>query len=269
MSLKDRYGDWALVAGASEGLGKAWARALAGAGLNVVVVAMDREALEQVAAGMRSDFAVDTRVVVLDLTAPELAGRLAALDAELGIGVAVYNASFSPIGPFLEVPLEDKLKVLDVNARGPLIWSDVLGRRMAGRGRGALVLMSSLAGFIGSALVATYAATKAFDTVLGEGLWEELGRRGVDVMVCAPGFTLTPAMQATTPADKLAGLHPMEPEEVVREALERLARRSGPTVIPGRFNRWSRQVVGRLLSRRATVRLFSNRIRRTYGGQGA
>ncbi len=269
MSLKDRYGDWALVAGASEGLGKAWARALAGAGLNVVVVAMDREALEQVAADIRSDFAVDTRVEVLDLTAPELAGRMAALDAELGIGVAVYNASFSPIGPFLEVPLEDKLKVLDVNARGPLIWSDVLGRRMAGRGRGALVLMSSLAGFIGSALVATYAATKAFDTVLGEGLWEELGRRGVDVMVVAPGTIRTPTITKSTPADKLAKLLPMEPEDVVREALDRLARRSGPTVIPGRFNRWSRQVFGRLLSRRATVRIFSNRIRSTYGGQGA
>ena len=269
MSLKDRYGDWALVAGASEGLGKAWARGIAGAGLNVAVIAERREPLEQVAAGIRSDFAVDARVEVLDLAAPELASRLAALDDELRFGVSVYNASYSPIGAFLDVPLDDKLKVIDVNARGPLIWSDVLGRRMAGRERGALVLMSSLAGFIGSALVATYAATKAFDTVLGEGLWEELRRHGVDVMVCAAGFTLTPAMQAATPADKLAGLHPMEPEEVVREALAGLVRRSGPTVIPGRFNRWSRQVVGRLLSRRTTVRIFSNRIRSTYGGQGA
>ena len=269
MSLRDRYGDWALVAGASEGLGKAWARGIASAGLNLVVIAERREPLEQVAAGIRSDFDVDARVEVLDLAAPELARRLAALDEELRIGVAVYNASYSPVGAFLEVPLEDKLKVVDVNARGPLIWSDVLGRRMAGRGRGALVLMSSLTGFNGSALVATYAATKAFDTVLGEGLWEELGRRGVDVIVCAAGLTLTPTIKNSIPADKLGGLFPMEPEEVVREALDRLARRAGPTVIPGRFNRWSRQVIGRLLSRRTTVRIFSNRIRSTYGGQGA
>ena len=159
--------------------------------------------------------------------------------------------------------------MIDVNARGPLIWSDVLGRRMVGRGRGALVLMSSIAGFNGSALVATYAASKAFDTVLGEGLWEELGRHGVDVMVCAAGSTLTPKFKETTPADKRAGSSAMEPEEVVRETLFELERRSGPTFIPGRFNRGFRQVIGRLLSRRAAVRLISNGIRGTYGEQGA
>ena len=81
------------------------------------------------------------------------------------------------LGAFLDVALEDKLKVIDVNARGPLIWSDVLGRRMVERGRGALVVVSSVAGFDGSTMVGTYAASKAFDTVLGEGLWEELGHQ--------------------------------------------------------------------------------------------
>ena len=269
MTVMDRYGGWALVAGASEGLGEAWARGLARAGLNVVLVARRQDPLEQVAARMRSDFAVKARIEVLDLATPELASRLAELDAELGFGVSVYNAGYAPFGDFLDVALEDKLTVVDVNVRGPLIWADVLGRRMVERGRGALVLVSSVAGFHGSVLLATYAASKAFDTVLGEGLWEELGYQGVDVMVCAAGSTLTPKFKTATPEDKRAGLSPMEPEDVVGEALDKLGRMSGPTFIPGRMNRWSRQLIGRLLSRRAAVRLISKNIRSTYGARKA
>jgi hypothetical protein len=269
MTLMDRYGEWALVAGASEGLGEAWARGLAGAGLNVVLVARRKDPLEQVAGRIRGDFAAKARVEVLDLATPELASRLSALDDELSFGVSVYNAAYAPIGAFLDVALADKLTVVDVNVRGPLIWSDVLGRRMVARGRGALVVVSSIAGFQGSAIVGAYAASKAFDTVLGEGLWEELGHHGVDVMVCAAGSTLTPKFKEATPQDKRAGLSAMEPEDVVREALDKLGRMSGPTFIPGRMNRWSRQLIGRLLSRRAAVRLISNNIRGIYGERRA
>ena len=269
MTLMDRYGEWALVAGASEGLGEAWARGLARAGLNVVLVARRRDPLEQVAAGIRKDFDVKARVETLDLATAELASRLAQLDDELGLGVSVYNAAYAPLGAFLDVSLEDKLKVVDVNARGPLIWADVLGRRMVERGRGALVVVSSMAGFHGSAIIGTYAATKAFDTVLGEGLWEELGRHGVDVMVCVAGATATPAFKNEIPENKQAQLNPMEPEQVVRESLEKLGRMAGPTFIPGRINRWSQRVIGRLLSRRAAVRLVSKNIRGIYGERGA
>ena len=269
MTLMDRYGEWALVAGASEGLGEAWGRGLARAGLNVVLVARRQDPLEEVATRIREDFAVEARIEVLDLATPELAWRLEKLDDELALGVSVYNAGYAPFGAFLDVALEDKLAVVDVNARGPLIWSDVLGRRMVKRGRGALVLVSSVAGFHCSALLATYAASKAFGTVLGEGLWEELGHDGVDVMVCAAGSTLTPKFKTATPEAKRASLSPMEPEDVVREALDKLGRMSGPTFIPGRINRWSRQLIGRLLSRRAAVRLISKNIRSIYGEQGA
>ena len=269
MTLVDRYGDWALVAGASEGLGEAWARGLARTGLNVVVIARRRDPLEQVATSIRRDFGVEARIEVLDLATPKLANRLAELDDELRLGVSVYNAGYAPIGAFLDVALEDKLKVVDVNARGPLIWSDVLGRRMVERGRGALVVVSSVAGFHGSAMVGTYAASKAFDTVLGEGLWEELGHHGVDVMVCAAGSTLTPKFKEATPEDKRAGLSPMEPEDVVREALHKLGRVSRPSFIPGRMNRWSQRIIGRALSRGAAVRLMSRNIRSIYGERGA
>ena len=109
-------------------------------GLNVVLVARREEALQQVAACIRKDFAVEARVEPLDLATPDLGSRLLELDDELSLGVSVYNAGYAPIGTFLDVALDDKLKVVDVNVRGPLIWSDVLGRRMVERGRGALVL---------------------------------------------------------------------------------------------------------------------------------
>ena len=253
------------MAGASEGLGESWGRGLARAGLNVVLVARRKNLLEQTAARIREDFSVQARVEPMDLATQGLGSRLDELDNELRFGVSVYNAAYAPIGPFLDTALEDKLAVVDVNVRGPLIWADVLGRRMVERGRGALVVVSSIAGFHGSALVATYAGSKAFDTVLGEGLWDEFGRAGVDVMVCAAGSTLTPNFKEATPEEKRAGLSAMEPDDVVRETLDRLGRLSGPTFVPGRVNRWARQLFGRVLSRRAAVRLVSNSIRSTYG----
>ena len=126
--------------------------------------------------------------------------------------------------------------------------------------------MSSVAGFHGSAMVGTYAASKAFDTILGEGLWEELGRNGVDILVCAAGAIRTPKFKEETPDDQQASLSPLEPEQVAREALDKLGRTAGPIFIPGRLNRWSHLVIGRMLSRRGAVRLFSNNIRRIYEG---
>ena len=104
------------------------------------------------------------------------------------------------VGRFLDQSLDDKLRILDVNCRGPLILTHELGTAMAARRRGGILLMSSLAGFQGSPLVATYAATKAFNTVFAEGLWYELRREGVDVMACCAGATRTPAYEASKPA---------------------------------------------------------------------
>ena len=123
--------------------------------------------------------------------------------------------------------------------------------------------MSSLSGFQGSALVGTYAGTKAFLTVLGESLWEEWSPQGVDVLVCAAGATLTPNFEAQTPENRRSSAFPLPPEQVAREALQRLGR-GRPTWIPGAMNRVVHHTLKNLPRGRA-VRFISGATRKLYG----
>ncbi len=247
----DTYGPWAVVAGASEGLGAAFAGVLAARGVNLVLLARRAEALESVAAPLRNS--VEVRTVAIDLAAVDLAAQLEALCEGLDVGLCVYNAAFSQVGPFLEQSLADKQRTLDVNCRGPVIAAHVFGERLVRRGRGGILLMSSLTGFWGSPFVASYGASKAFNLSLGEALWYELAPRGVDVLVCCAGATSTPGFVRTSGA---GGPRAMTPEAVAREALDALG--GAPTMVPGRINRVAAFVLGRLLPRRVAVAIMGS-----------
>ena len=260
--FRERYGPWALVAGASDGLGAAFGRALAARGLDVVLVARRASRLERLADEIRAEHGVEARAVVQDLAVPDLVASLGAATAELEIGLVVYNAGLSIIGPFLDQPIENHLETLRVNCRGPLALAHHFGRPMARRGRGGIVLMSSLAGFQGSALVATYSASKAFDLVLGESLWEELRGRGVDVLSCCAGATRTPNYVASRPRRGRVDAPEMEPEEVASEALAALGSRA--SLVAGSTNRLLGLVMHRLLPRSVAVRIMGASMRRLY-----
>jgi uncharacterized protein len=257
--FKQQYGKWALVAGASEGLGAEFARQLAARGLHIVLVARRAELLTQLAEELRGT-GVEVLTVALDLGAPDLEQRLRAATRDLEVGLVVYNAAYSLIGAFVEQDLETKLRVLDVNCRGPLVVAHTFGLPMAERGRGGIILMSSLAGTQGSPHVATYAASKAFNLVLGEGLWDELGQCGVDVLTCRAGATRTPNYVASKP--RAAGGPVMEPAAVAAEALAALGRT--PSMVPGWANRAAAFFMGRLLPRRAAIRIMGNATRKMY-----
>lgn len=258
MDFRSRYGPWAVVAGASEGLGAAFAEALAARGLNLILLARRAELLEAVAARGR-EAGVEVRCEILDVGRSDLAERLAELTAGLEVGCGIYNAAAAPIGEFLDRSLGDLLRVVDVNVRGPLTFARTLAPAMAGRGRGGLVLMSSLAGFQGAPNIATYAASKAFNMVLAEGLWSELAPKGVDVLVSCAGAVRTPgyASAATKMKDPPGALDPIE---VANRSLDALGR--GPMVIPGGTNRLARFVLGRLLPRRAAIGVMANSTRK-------
>ncbi|MCB9754494.1 MAG: SDR family NAD(P)-dependent oxidoreductase [Myxococcales bacterium] len=245
----ERYGPWAVVAGASEGLGAAFARALADRGLNLLLLARRSDALERVAAPLRAS--VEVRTSTLDLGAPGLAAALEERVGELDIGLCVYNAAYSRIGPFLERSRDELEQIVDVNCRGPLIAAHAFGSRMRARGRGGIILMSSLTALVASPRIAVYGASKAFNLSLGEALWHELGPAGVDVLVCCAGATRTPGFLRSAGA---RGPSAMAPEDVAVQALDALGRR--PSVVPGWTNRLAAFALARLLPRRRAINIM-------------
>lgn len=261
--FRRRYGPWAVIAGASEGIGQAYAEQLAARGMNLITLARRAELLDADAARLRAAHGVEVCPVSLDLSAPDLASRFMAAIGDRDVGLLIYNACYSHIGKFIDVPLDDHQRTLDVNCRGPLTLVQQLAPRLIVRGRGGILLMSSMSGFQGSAMVASYAATKAFNTVLAEGLWYELAPRGVDVLACVAGATSTPGFEHSTPRAKQRKAMPMAPADVAREGLAALGR--GPLHITGRVNRLV-HALAQLMTRRARTRFFSSATEDIYAG---
>ena len=263
-SFAHRYGPVALVAGASEGIGAAFARRLAAAGVHLVLVARRAHPLEAQASELRAAHGIDVRTLSLDLGAEAAAGAIEDACRGLEVGLLVYNAASASIGRFLDTPVESHLRSVAVNARGAVLLTHALGRKMAARGRGGVVLMSSLTAFQGTPLVAAYGATKAFNLVLAEGLWSEFSERGVDVLACCAGATLTPGYERATPVRAASRFtpKPQHPDEVAREALAALGRR--PYVITGRGNRLASFVMRRVFSRRLAIATMARAMRRRY-----
>jgi short-subunit dehydrogenase len=253
----EKYGPWAVVAGASEGLGAAFAAAIAARGVNLVLLARRGEVLAGVAGDLRARFGVEVRAEACDLGRADLADTLAELTAGLEIGLGIYNAAFAPTGDVHTRAVSDLGRVVDVNVRGPLVFARTLAPAMVERGRGGLVLMSSLAGFQGAPNIAAYAASKAFNIVLAESLWSELSPHGVDVVGCAAGAVRTPGYAAAASGADAPGT--LDAAQVAEAALAGLGH--GPLVVPGTVNRIARFVLGRLLPRRAAIAIMAQSTR--------
>ena len=256
-AFRARYGPWAVIAGASEGLGAAFARQAAARGLDVALVARRGAALAQVAAALEAEHRVATRTIIADLATPGSAAHIAAAVADLDVGLLVYNAALSVPGPFLDVALATHLDAVAVNCASQLALVHGLGRRLRDRGRGGIVVVSSLSGFYGTGFLATYAATKAFGATFAEGLWSELGAAGVDVVATCAGATLTPGYAARAPK-RLPQLAPapMAPDAVADDALRALGR--GPRTIPGRGNRLASFFLRTFVPRRRAIHIMTD-----------
>ena len=241
-SLSVRYGPWALVAGASDGIGEAFARELAAGGLNLVLLARRTGLLQQLAASMESEHGISTRCITADLTSPDILAQVREHTDDLEIGLLVYNAGATHgAAHVLDKPLESALGLVALNCVGPLSLSHHLGGRMRARGRGGIMLLSSLASLSGGSYTAVYNATKSFEMILAEGLWHELKPQGVDAMCLMVGATRTPSMLNSMPSfADYPGL--MAPAQVAAEGLGFLGR--GPMWVAGAHNR---EIARRLL----------------------
>ncbi len=262
--FREKYGRVAVVAGASEGLGAAFGEALAARGLDLVLLARRAVALNALAAKLIEAHSVHVRTVACDLADAEFVDKLLAVTRDLDVGLAVYNAGASFTGPFLDGLLADALRVVDVNVRGPIRFVHALGPALCARGRGGVLLMSSMAGFQGAPQLATYAASKAFNVVFGESLWGELRGNGVDVVTACAGAIRT-ASYAKAAAVEAPGM--LDPSVVAELALKALGH--GPTAILGGVNKLALFVLRRLMSRRGAVKMMQRNIAKTVGaGRG-
>ncbi len=259
--FNQRYGTTAVIAGASEGIGRAFAHQLAEKGLNLILLARRREPLEAEAHVIRRRHGVTVTTVSLDLGSPDVGSKFEAAIEGHDVGLLVYNACFSKIGKFLDTDIASKLTTIDVNCRGPVVLSSIMAERLVARGRGGILLMSSMSGLQGTAMVSTYAATKAFNTILGEGLWAELRPKNVDVLVCMAGATSTPNFEAQTPEAKRKQVFPMSPDDVARGAIANLG--NGPVHYAGPVN-FAVAAATRFVSRRAAVSFISKNTRNVY-----
>jgi short-subunit dehydrogenase len=199
--------------------------------MNLVIVARRREALEQMALDIGTIRKSKVKVVAADLALESALETVQQATRDLDVGLLVAAAGFGTSGPFLDSSLEEELEMLDVNCRAPLRMALHYGRRFARRGRGGIVLMSSIVGFQGTPNAAHYAATKAYVQTLAEALHVELAPQGVDVLASAPGPT---ASGFATRARMQMGVA-LEPEVVARSTLEALGRT--PTVLPGALSK--------------------------------
>ncbi len=223
------YGPAALILGGSEGIGRAFAHELAGRGLDLVLVARNRGALEETAAQLRKDHGIAVSVVVQDLTAVDLPAFATQLLASHDAGLIVCNAGATHgVGRFIDGPLPKALGLLQLNCTAPVVFAHTGLARRQSRG-GGLIVVSSMSGLVGSGLIATYAAAKAFEITLCEGLHFELKPQGLDVLCAVAGLTDTPAMRRSGlsfEAAAAAGYTAMLPQEVARGALEHLGRQA-------------------------------------------
>jgi short-subunit dehydrogenase len=223
----ERYGPWAVVTGASSGIGRALAGRLAEAGLNLVLVARSRPALEELSASLSARHGVQVRVLAADLALETSLEAIEAATADLEVGLLVASAGFGSSGPFLDADLAQETEMLMLNGRAVLQAAHRFGRRFRQRGRGGLVLLGSIVGFQGMPYAAHYAATKAYVQTLAEALHEELRADGVDVLAAAPGPTHSGFADRAGMSLGMA----LDPEAIAQPIIAALGHRA--TVLPG------------------------------------
>ncbi len=226
-SFQEKYGPWAVVTGASAGLGEAFAKHLAADGINLVLVARREARLRALAAELAQSASVETRVVPADLSLDDCLQSIEEATDGLEIGLVVNNAGQTLTADFLANELDSELRMLHLNVRAPLMLTHHFGKLMRQRRRGGIIFLASVVGLTGVRTWSNYAATKGHNLLFAEGLGEELEDDGVDVLAVSPAFIETDFMQMSAFGKALA----VRPDVVAKSALASLGRKR--VVTPG------------------------------------
>ena len=252
---KERFGPWALVTGASSGIGKEFARQIAASGINIVLVARREDLLKEVGVEFSKRFGVEHRVIVLDVSREDFIGRLASATDDLDIGLVVSNAGTGNPGEFLKLDRQLLQATLRLSTMAHLDITHHFGAKLAKRRRGGIVLAGAMGAENGVPLMANDGAAKAYVHSLGEALHYEFKPLGVCVTVLAAGFTDTAVLGKFGLDPKTMPLKPMSVEQCVSEGLSGL-RKNRSKVVPGPLNRIMNALVPAFLARKMEADLL-------------
>ena len=196
MTFKEQYGPWAVIAGASQGIGRALALQVAAKGISCLLLSRRSEPLEELATEIREKHGVEVAVAAVDLSATDAPEALVAAVGDREVGLYVSNAGADPNGlRFLDQEPEKWTQLVNLNVLTPMRLAHHFGRLMKAKSRGGILLIGSGACYMGSSFTSVYSGAKAFELCFADGLWGELKPHGVDVLFCALGATDTPAFR--------------------------------------------------------------------------
>lgn len=223
--FQKKYGPWALVTGASTGLGAEFAKQLADKGINLVLVARSENRLGALAKQLEQSTSIKTLVVSSDLSGDDFLEKIKDATKGLEINLLINNAGSALSDDYLSNDLESELKVLYLKIRAPMMLTHHFGKLMKTRGRGGIIFLASVVGLVGIPGWSNYAATKGHNMLFAEGLAEELKQDGVDVLALSPAFIRTEFMELSSFGKFLS----LEADKVVRVALKSLGKKRAVT----------------------------------------
>ncbi|MCB1842336.1 MAG: SDR family NAD(P)-dependent oxidoreductase [Halioglobus sp.] len=262
-TMMRQYGPWALIAGASEGIGLAFAEQLAAQGINLVLLSRSAHKLARARARIEAQHPVAIECISADLSHDDGFSDVVARTEHLEIGLLVYNAgAVHGAQRFHDQPVAHALGLINLNCRGPVLFAHHFGQRMRERRRGGMLFLSSLACVSGSSYIAAYCATKSFDTIFAQSLWHELAPDNVHVLCLVAGKTRTPAMAESGLEFEPGQEGVMEASEVASEGLAHLG--DGPVWIAGENNRAAASVL-KSLGAAELVEIMSEATAALYG----
>jgi len=252
---KKRFGPWALVTGASSGIGKEFARQIAASGINIVLVARREDLLKEVGVEFSKRYGVEHRVVVLDVSREDFIRQLASATDDLDIGLVVSNAGTGNPGEFLKLDRQLLEETLRLNTMSHLDIAHYFGGKLAERRRGGLILVGAMGAENGIPCMANDGGAKAYVHSLGEALHYEFKPLGVYVTVLAAGVTNTAVLEKFALDPKTMPMKPMSVEQCVSEGLSGLVKNRS-RIVPGRLNRILNALVPASLARKMLADLL-------------
>lgn len=258
----ERFGPWAVVTGASSGIGRELARHLAASGLSLVLVARRLERLEELCRELHGTFGVQARAVRADLSAEGFLEEVERATADVDVGLFVGNAGFANPGELWTLDRAELVRAVNLKVVANLTLVHHFARRLVARGRGGVLLVSSVGGLNGVPYVANTAGVEAYVLALGEGLHVELAPHGVRVTVLMPGPTLTESMSKMGVDPAEMPMRPMSAVEVAAQGLRAL-QAGRATHVAGRVNR----LVARLLPRSLATSMMGAMIGKKFAGR--